>query len=110
MNLNEKLTSIRKKEGYSQEEAAERLNVTRQTISNWETGQTSPSIEQSISIAKLYKISLDELTDNDIRNVIENKVSNTEKISGYIMLYIKFIAVLLVVLVIIGILCALFIK
>ena len=108
MNLSEKLTMIRKKEGYSQEEAAEKLNVTRQTISNWETGQTSPSIEQSISIAKLYKISLDELTD--IRNVIENKVSNTEKIAGYMMLYIKFIAAVLVVLVIIGISCAIFIK
>lgn len=110
MNLSEKLTIIRKKKGYSQEEAAEKLNVTRQTISNWETGQTSPSIEQSISIAKLYKISLDELTDNDIRNVIENKVSNTEKMAEYMMLYIKFIAAVLVVLVIIGISCAIFIK
>ena len=54
MTLNEKLLSLRKKEGLSQESLAEKLGVTRQTISNWESGQTSPDLLQAGKISEIY--------------------------------------------------------
>ena len=46
-----------KKDGLSQENLAEKLNVTRQTISNWESGQTTPDILQAKQLSKIFKIS-----------------------------------------------------
>ena len=61
MNLGNSLFHARKKSGLSQEEVAEKIGVSRQTISKWETNETVPDIYQSKKMAKLYKISLDEL-------------------------------------------------
>lgn len=66
MTLNEKLLQLRKKEGLSQESLAEKLGVTRQTISNWELGQTTPDLLQAGKISGIFKISLDELVDNQL--------------------------------------------
>ncbi|MDO4369291.1 MAG: helix-turn-helix transcriptional regulator [bacterium] len=46
MKLNEKILYLRKQNGLSQEQLGDKLNVTRQTISNWELGETSPNLEQ----------------------------------------------------------------
>lgn len=64
--LGEKLVSLRKKHGYSQQEVADMLSVTRQTISNWECGQGSPTLDKALLLAKIYKISLDDLAGNDV--------------------------------------------
>ena len=77
MTLGERILKYRKKAGISQEELADRLNVTRQSISLWETDQTVPSLDNLITIAELFGISLDELcgrnTDkNDDRETVEN--------------------------------------
>lgn len=61
MNLGEKLLKLRKLKGLSQEEAADKLNVTRQTISKWETNQSTPDFDKLIPICKLYEVSTDEL-------------------------------------------------
>ena len=61
MTLGNSLSAARKKSGMSQEEAAERLGVSRQTISKWETDETLPDIRQSKILASLYRLSLDEL-------------------------------------------------
>ena len=66
MNINEKILLLRKKEGLSQETLAEKLNVTRQTVSNWELGQTTPDILQAKELSKIFKVSLDDLTDNKL--------------------------------------------
>ncbi len=66
MNLGNSLFQARKKCGLSQEEVAEKLGVSRQTISKWETGETLPDIRQSKRLALLYRLSLDELIDFDI--------------------------------------------
>ena len=66
MNINEKILLLRKKDGLSQENLAEKLNVTRQTISNWESGQTTPDILQAKQLSKIFKISQDDLTDNKL--------------------------------------------
>ena len=85
MKFGEKLIKLRKKEGLSQEQLGERLDVTRQTISNWELGETSPTADQLKQISKLFNVSIDELLDNDINNIIIDKVSNTEKTTKLIL-------------------------
>ena len=84
MNLGNSLFQARKKNGLSQEEVAEKLGVSRQTISNWETDETLPDICQSKKLALLYHLSLDELIEFDIdlkeiEQVIEHTSEETEK-------------------------------
>ena len=66
MNLGNSLFYARKKCGLSQEDVAEKLGVSRQTVSKWETDETVPDIRQSKKMAVLYNMSLDELIDFDI--------------------------------------------
>ncbi len=73
MNLGTNLFNARKKRGLSQEEVAERLGVSRQTISKWETDETLPDICQSKKLANLYGLSLDELIafDMEVKEIQE---------------------------------------
>lgn len=61
MDFNNKLYELRKQKGLSQEELANRLNVSRQTISKWEVGDSTPDLEKLAAISDLFNISLDEL-------------------------------------------------
>lgn len=84
MNLGNNLFKARKKVGLSQEEVSEKLGVSRQTISKWETNETTPDIYQAKKLAKIYNLSLDELIDFDenlleIKEIINN--SSEEKIN-----------------------------
>ena len=65
MSLGSSLYYARKKSGLSQENVAEKLGVSRQTISKWETGETLPDIRQSKGLAVLYHMTLDELIEYD---------------------------------------------
>ena len=65
MSLGSSLYHARKKSGLSQENVAEKLGVSRQTISKWETGETLPDIRQSKGLAMLYHMTLDELIQYD---------------------------------------------
>jgi transcriptional regulator with XRE-family HTH domain len=66
MNLGNHLFQARKRCGLTQEKVAEKLGVSRQTISKWETDETLPDIRQSKRLAVLYRLSLDELIDFDL--------------------------------------------
>lgn len=80
MGLGNSLFHARKKSGLSQEEAAEKLGVSRQTISKWETDETLPDIRQSKKLAVLYHLSLDELIDFDVDlKEIERVIENTSE-------------------------------
>ena len=81
MSLGEKILELRKKKGLSQEELGDKINVTRQTISNWELNETSPNPEQLKKLSQELHVSIDELLDNDIKDIVVEKVSNTEKLS-----------------------------
>ena len=83
MKLGSNLFNARRKSGLSQEEVAEKLGVSRQTISKWELDETIPDIYQSKRLANLYHLSLDELIEFDIdlkeiERVIENTSEETQ--------------------------------
>ena len=65
MQLGNNIYNSRKEKGLSQEKLAEKINVTRQTISNWELGETSPNPEQLILLSKSLNKSIDELVGNE---------------------------------------------
>lgn len=59
--LSEKIYELRRKSGMSQEDLAEKLNVSRQTVSKWESGSANPEISKIIALSRLFEISTDEL-------------------------------------------------
>ena len=61
MELYEKLYELRRASGMSQEELAEKLGVSRQAVSKWESGTTQPELSKLIELSKLYSVSVDEL-------------------------------------------------
>lgn len=65
MALSEKLYTLRKKSGLSQEQLAERLNVSRQAISKWESGASTPESDKLIAISRYFNVSLDRLLKED---------------------------------------------
>ena len=81
--LGEKLLDLRKSKGLSQEEVADKLGVTRQTVSMWETDHSTPYFDKIAPLCKLYDISADELLTGVIiekeekEEVVEN--TNTER-------------------------------
>lgn len=94
MNLGDKIMTLRKKNNMSQEELAEKVGVTRQTISKWELEETSPDITQAKTLSNIFKVSLDELVNNDLNSIIVEKVSNTEKLAGIIIKILKVFGIL----------------
>ncbi len=73
--ITERLQSLRKEHGYSQEQLADELGVTRQAVSKWERGEASPDTYNLIALAKLYNTSLDGLLFDNKR-----KLENGEKV------------------------------
>ena len=71
MEFNNKLYELRKQKGFSQEELANRLNVSRQTISKWEVGESTPDMEKIVAISDLFEVSLDELVKGEESKMAE---------------------------------------
>lgn len=106
MKFNEKLIELRKQKGLSQEELGYKLNVTRQTVSKWELGQTTPEMDKLLEMSKIFNISVDELINesnmqNDVKPVIEDTPIQDNNKRRKIIIAIVVIA-LIVVLVLIG--------
>lgn len=97
MSIGTKLYELRKKNNLSQEDVAEKLNVTRQTISKWELDETSPDLNYAKQLSILFKVSLDDLADNDIQNIVVEKVSNTEKLAGIIIDTLRLFGIIIIV-------------
>lgn len=98
MEIGKRIMELRKKNGLSQEELAEKVGVARQTISKWELGETSPDLKQSKELSKIFNVSLDELVDNDIKDILVEKTSNTEKLAGIILKLLKVMVILIILL------------
>lgn len=69
MNFSENLQNLRKRAGLSQEELAEKLEVSRQAVSKWETKEAVPDMEKIIAIAELFDCSIDDLVKDTINDV-----------------------------------------
>lgn len=81
MNFSEKLKEIRKDKGLSQEQLAEKIGVSRQAITKWETGKGLPDVENMVIIAEIFKTTLDELLrDSAIKQESEKPVFISETI------------------------------
>ncbi len=77
MELKDKLISLRKSKGLSQSDLSEVLNVSRQAVSRWEVGTSIPSMENLITLGKLYDVPLDELVS--IGEIQKSTVQALEK-------------------------------
>lgn len=73
--LGNKLYELRRQAGLSQEEFANKIGVSRQAVSKWERGEALPDTDNLITIARMYKISLDEL----IANEVDQSTDDTEQ-------------------------------
>lgn len=75
MQLNEKIISCRKKLGLSQNDLADLLDVSRQSVSKWETGESNPDLDKLKALAKAFDVSIDWLLDEEKDNE-DKKVEN----------------------------------
>ena len=71
------LKALRKAKGYSQEEVAEKMNVSRQSVAKWENDESIPDVIKCSELANLYEISLDELVHNKIS--VDEEQANGEE-------------------------------
>ena len=85
MELNEKLLSLRKKNKLTQAQVAEALDVSRQAISNWETGAVLPSTDNLKALSRLYQVPADSLLNDDtdlfagsVEKTAENNNTNSK--------------------------------
>ena len=100
MNVGEKILQLRKKMGLSQEELAEKLNVTRQTISKWETNQSSPDFEKIVPLCDLFEITTDELLrgkSENIKNLDDSKIRRKTACKVSISVFIYFLAIIWII-------------
>lgn len=93
MEIGKKLKNARIEAGLTQEKAAEKIDVSRQTISNWENEKSYPDIISVIALSDLYSISLDELLKGDQKMAEHleestNVVKSNKKLTGAILLNI----------------------
>ncbi len=79
IKLGNRLADLRKEHHLSQEELADKLGVSRQAISKWECGESSPDTDNLIELSKIYEISLDELVGNEHTQQKEDKDDSNRK-------------------------------
>lgn len=111
MNLGERLFELRKAKSLTQDEVAEKLNVTRQTVSKWETNQSTPDFDKIVPISELFEIGIEELLtgkvkeekqekEEEIKEKVPTKQEVKEKsakvVSGSIFIYILSVAFIMV--------------
>ena len=80
----ENLISLRKMRGMSQEDLADRIGVTRQTLSKYETGESLPDLEKSKAIADVFGITIDELVNGDDRVLMPGTAPKGKYIFGVV--------------------------
>lgn len=77
MEVSEQIKKCRSSMGMSQEELAEKVYVSRQTISNWETGKNYPDIHNLLLLSSLFNVSLDQLIKGDVE-IMKKEIKETD--------------------------------
>ncbi len=92
MEVGAQIKKYRSHMGISQEELAERVYVSRQTVSNWETGKNYPDIHSILLLSSVFNVSLDQLIKGDIE-IMKKEVEETEikKLNMYGVIYAAFL-------------------
>ena len=113
MNLGERLFELRKTKSLTQDEVAEKLNVTRQTVSKWETNQSTPDFDKIVPICELFEIGVEELLTGKKEEKQEKNEEQEEKkekvltkqeakeksakvVSGSVFIYILAVALIMI--------------
>ena len=78
MRLDEKIIYLRKKNGWSQEDLALKLDISRQSVSKWESGMSLPELDKIISMSKLFGVSTDYLLKDDIGDTDNKEEPDTQ--------------------------------
>lgn len=86
MNISEQIKLNRKRMNASQEELAERIYVSRQTISSWENGKSYPDLKSLLLLSEIFSVSLDELIKGDVEEMKEKLVSEKMKWGSFAMI------------------------
>lgn len=94
MKFNEKLIQLRKENNLTQNQLAEKINISRQSISKWENDHGYPDIANLIKISELYNLSLDELLKNDRK--LEKKIIKDSKSNKYHLLSVIYMIAILI--------------
>ena len=93
MSIGQRISKLRKEKGFSQEYVAERLDVSRQAVSKWETDNSAPDTYNLIALAELFDVSVEYIAvgkqeeqqkSNIAEEVICNKIE-TQKIIGFVL-------------------------
>ncbi len=84
MTIGEKIVSLRKKYNYTQEKLAEKIGISRQTLSSWESDLTSPDLKQASILSQIFKISLDELVSKTVEFDCKDNLKNNQIFSNLI--------------------------
>ena len=89
MRLADKIYNCRRQKGYSQEQFADLLGVSRQSVSKWETGEAMPDINKLVSIANIFGVTTDWLLSHDEVSVepkVEASIDFASKSKGYALI------------------------
>ena len=95
MKISEKIYNLRKKNNLSQEDLANELNVSRQTVSKWETGESCPDFDKIVPLCDIFGISTEELIRDrkiDIGDIKEEKVDVTKAAMISVAIFLYFVA------------------
>lgn len=90
MNFKENLKKIRKENNLSQEQIAERLGVSRQSVSKWESGQAYPEMDKMLQLCEMFNLNIDDLLNQNINEVRKNKQSKIN-INKYIDDFLEYV-------------------
>ncbi len=97
MELSTQIKDLRRRDGLSQEALAERIYVTRQTVSNWETGKSYPDVQSLLMLSVLFNVSIDHLVKGDVEMMKNELDAYKMKLWSWAMLVLIVIAITLTV-------------
>ena len=99
MKFNQKLINLRTQKNLSQDELGKELKVARQTISKWESGETTPSMKRLVQKSDLFEVTLDELIkgEEDKFKKLEILNKKAQKLANYITIMGTLILILMII-------------